>query len=768
VFSPRAAPAVPPRRGALSRRLERPRRAVFAATVLAAAAGTAWLASPAPGAGAEKLTVERIHAEPPLAGVLPTRLAWHPDAKRLTFLRQAGDSSDLRALDVTRGQESLLLEGAKVLAPGEKSKPLSLASATWLPDGQTLLVPSEGDVFLVDVRTTAVRRLVRTPEAEEHAEASPDGKRVAFVRANDLYVVEIATGRETRLTHSGSDTVLNGRLDWVYEEELSARSGKAFEWAPDSRALAYLQLDQSREPSFPIVDFLPVRNAVEWQRYPTSGAANAIVRLGVVGLEADGSAGPERLLSFDPDDAYVAPQLAWTPDAREVAFQSLSRPQSELELRLLAVPASPREALGRPRTVVVERSKTWVNLLGPPRFLKDGKRFLWLSERDGFAHAYLCDLAGTCRAVTHGPWMVDSRVSFTGRSPSILLDERSEFLYFTATEKDPRERHLYRTRLDGTGWARLTREDGTHRVTLSPDGRFYADTWSDASTPPEVWVTSQDGTRRWPLAENASPPILAFERGTLDLVEVRAKDGTTLYASLLKPAGFDPARKYPLIVRVYGGPEAQIVTNAWDEVSPLEHVLASHGFLVWSLDNRGSAGRGVAFESAIHHDLGRVELDDQLAGIEYLKSLPYVDAARLGIMGWSYGGYMTLYALTHAPDVFRSAVAGAPVTDWKHYDTIYTERYMGTPEGNPQGYETSSPLAKAADLKADLLLIHGSSDDNVHLANTMAFVAALIKAGRPYTLLVHPRQLHGFRAREDRVARDRAILAHFERTLPGS
>jgi dipeptidyl-peptidase-4 len=225
-----------------------------------------------------------------------------------------------------------------------------------------------------------------------------------------------------------------------------------------------------------------------------------------------------------------------------------------------------------------------------------------------------------------------------------------------------------------------------------------------------------------------------------------------------------------VILSVYGGPHAQTVTNAWEHVSPFEHLLASHGFLVWSLDNRGMAARGTAFESATFHDLGRLELEDQLQGVEFLKSLPFVDPARIGITGWSYGGYLTLYAVTNAPDVFRAAVAGAPVTDWKNYDSIYTERYMGTPEGNPKGYETSSPLQKAAQLKADLLLIHGSADDNVHLANTMAFVAALVKAGKPYSLHVHPRQLHGFQPKEDRIARDHAVLVHFERTLqpPGT
>ena len=714
----------------------------------------------------EKLTPERLTADPPLAGVLPTDLRWHPDGKRLTYLRKREGRSDLMALDVTHGRESVLLNGSSVAVSGDASSiALPLGGYAWTPSGDRLLVAQKGDLFLVDARTGSAHPLTRTPETEEFPELSPDGRRVAFVRANDLYVLDLGSGREVRLTRSGSDTVLNGRLDWVYEEELASRSGKSYAWSPDSRALAFLQLDQARVPTFPIVDFLPVRNEVALQRYPKAGSPNAVVRVGVVGFADDLTPGPERLVSFEPDDVYVVPDLAWSPDSRTVACQWLNRAQNELQLRFLPVPPSEKAALGAARTVLVEKGAAWVNVLAAPHFLKDGRRFLWVSERDGFAHIYLCDLAGACRPVTSGPWMVDDRQTFTQSSGSLAVEERTGFVYFTATEKDPRERHLYRARFDGTGRSRLTQEDGTHKVLVSPDARFYADTFSDASTPPRLWVSTSDGLRRFPIEPSVKPPILSYERGSLEWVDLQARDGTVLHASLLKPADFDPARRYPVVVHVYGGPHAQVVTNAWDSSAAFEHLLASHGFLVWSLDNRGSAGRGYAFETPIQRDMGRIELQDQLLGVEHLKTLPYVDASRLGIYGWSYGGYLTLYALTRAPQVFKAAVAGAPVTDWKFYDTIYTERYMGTPEGNPGGYETSSPLARAGELRAALLLIHGTSDDNVHLANTMAFVDALTKAGRPYSLLLHPRQLHGFRAKENKVARDAAILKHFETYL---
>jgi dipeptidyl-peptidase-4 len=729
--------------------------------------GTALLlAAVVPGIAAqERLTVEKV-SEPGLAGSLPTALAWHPDGERLTYLRSRGSERDLYAFDTGSGQEALLLQGGSLALPTGSEQAHPLDSATWMPDGRHLLVPAGGDIYLVDVERGSLRHLVKTEAREEFPTASPDGRWVAFVRGSDLYVVELKTGRETRLTTTASETLLNGRLDWVYEEELGNRSGKAFVWSPSSRAIAYLQLDQSRVPTFPIVDFVPVRNEVTWQRYPKAGDPNATVRVGVVGIEKDGTPGPERLVSVGAED-YVAPQLAWTPRSRGLAFQQLNRAQTELQLRLLAVPKEPDEALGEPRTVLTERSDTFVNLLLPPRFYKKGQRFLWLSESDGFAHIQDCDRAGSCRAVTRGHWMVDARVSFsaTGRGQALALDERSGFVYFTATREDPRERQVYRVRLDGTGFDRVTTEPGTHRFVLSPDGRHYADIWSSAETPPRLEVASRSGTERWTIEDNDDAPLLGFERGTVEWVELMAKDGSTLYGSLLKPADFDPAQRYPVVLSVYGGPHAQTVTRSWRHVSPFEQLLASRGFLVWQLDNRGSAGRGKAFESAVYRRLGQLELEDQLTGIEHLRSLPYVDASRIGITGGSYGGYMTLCALTGAPGVFRSGVAGAPVTDWRHYDTIYTERYMGTPADNPEGYDAGSPLARAHELEGELLIIHGTSDDNVHLANTLAFAAALIEADRPHRLLIHPRQKHGFRARADRIARDRATLEHFERTL---
>jgi dipeptidyl-peptidase-4 len=718
----------------------------------------ALLAGPLSGQPAEleRLTLQAIHSRPSPTGAPATDIVWHPKGKRLTYLRKESPETpaDLWSLEVAKRRSSKLVPGLGSLLP--PPNPGRRPRYQWSPRGKSIAFLHEGDVTLVDTGSGRRRKLTRTPEPEEFPEFSPDGKRIAFVRENDLYFVEVASGRETRLTKSGSDTVLNGRLDWAYWEELGSRHGKAFAWAPNSRAIAYLQLDQASVPEFPIVDFLPARNTVDLQRYPRPGDPISRVRLGVIGLEKGRRPGPERLLSIEPADSYVVPGLSWTRNSRTLAFRQLNRAQNRLELRFLPVPKSVREPLGAPLTVLVEEDAAWVNALDPPHFLKRRGEFLWRSERDGFAHIYRCDETGRRRAVTRGRWTVERLVA---------VDERRGFVYFTATEKHPRERHLYRARLDGTGFARLTRTGGTHRASLSSRGDFWVDSWSNVDTPTAVSVVSVDGKHRYALEPNAAPTLSGYELGTTEWVDLEAADGTQLHARLMKPRDFDPTRRYPVVVYVYGGPHGQTVTDAWRRRSLFEHLLVSRGFLLWSLDNRGTAGRGHAFERPVYRDLGRVELEDQLVGIEYLRALPYVDAERMGIWGWSYGGYMTLYAITRVPQLFKAAVAGAPVTDWRFYDAIYTERYMGSPSDNAEGYDRSAPLTRAGDVETELLLIHGAADDNVHLANTMAFVHALNGAGRPHSLVVHPGQKHGFRERTERIARDAAILRHFENHL---
>ena len=471
----------------------------------------------------------------------------------------------------------------------------------------------------------------------------------------------------------------------------------------------------------------------------------------------DPSAKPASL-TLDPKQVeYFGPTFTWTPDGAAVCFLALNRAQTDAAVHRW----EPRTGIDR--VLFVEHDPYWVNSLEPPHFLKGGREFLWVSERDGWQHIYLYTSEGKLvRQITRGAWMLDRPIF--GDDPLFQLDPRENWLYFASTNPDPRERQLYRIHLDGAGMERITSEAGSHTLSLSPEGRFLVDRFSTTDTPPVVRLMKSDGTSAATIDAPANH-LADYALGQREYLELKAPDGATLYAQLLKPANFDPTHKYPVIVDVYGGPHVQLVQKHWDANILYEQLLAQNGFLVWTLDNRGSWGRGHAWESAVFENMGKHELEDQLTGVEHLKSLPYVDGSRIGIRGWSYGGYMTLYALTHAPEVFKCGAAGAPVTDWKFYDSIYTERYMRMPKENPSGYKSASPLEAAANLKAKLLIIHGTSDDNVHMQNTINFLNALINADKPYEFHLQPGQKHGFQGDAPRTYVDQRILEFFEGCL---
>jgi dipeptidyl-peptidase-4 len=714
-----------------------------------------------PAAAAKPLTLEAISGPHSLVPQPATGVAWR-DAGRVTWLTTAGHgkeaSTTLWQYDTASGRKTVLL--AKPMLPAAKGpdgkdetpKPLILAGSHWSPSGTLLLATGGSDLWLWDFEEKGgkeLRRLTNDADGEEYPVFSPDGSLVAYVKKNDLWVFDLASGRETRLTTDGSETVLNGKLDWVYEEELAnRRSGRSFEWAPDSKAIAYLRLDDSRVPEYPIVDYAPPNGSVTRQLYPNAGDPNPVPSVHVVGLDGKETASYRP----QPEDVLVAPELSWTPDSKGVSFLHLDRVQTKAKVFLL-----PREG-GAPKHLLTESDPAWINAIEPPRFLKDGSGFLFVSERTGFLHLYRYAMDGTLRnAVTKGDWMIDGPVE---------VDEKAGAAFFASTAKDPRERQVCRANLDGSGFSLLAVEPGTHSVLLSPSGRFFASSFSSLTTPPVLRLRSADGAPVAALHEPANP-LAGYALGTVEMGSFRGADGTLFYTSLVKPSDFDPAKKYPATVFVYGGPHAQVVRNAWTSGRLLDRLLASKGILVWSMDNRGAWGRGHAFETPILKRLGTVELADQLAGIAELKKLPYVDGGRLGVRGWSYGGFMALTAATHAGATFRCAVAGAPVAAWRLYDSIYTERYMKLPKENPEGYAAASPLEAAGTLGTRLLILHGTSDDNVHLQNTILFADALMKARKDFDFVPLPRQPHGPRDPDARLYADQRIVEFLERSLLG-
>ena len=669
------------------------------------------------------VTLEAVTAAPPRRGGMGAVL-WAPDGKRFAYTEKRA----LWVYDVPTGQKKELANLAKL---GEKAvkydspeafpfqnRGVAEQAMQWSGSGKEMLLAEGGDLFLLHVDTGAWDQLTATPYPERDPKLSPDGRMAAFRRDHDLYVLEIASKKVTRLTRDGTATLLNGELDWVYPEELSLPT--AYWWSPDSRRIAYLQFDAGREWVFPHADLLPLPARGEPQRFPQPGSPNADVRLGVVAAAGGGTRWMEL---GDPRDHLLA-RVVWAPDSREVFAERLNRVQNRLDLIAAGVET------GAARLVLREQDPFWVNVNDVFRFLKDGRRFLWGSERDGFLHLYLySDEGKLLKQLTRGQWEVTEVAG---------VDEDARAVYYVAGDPGPLERQLWRVGLDGRHRQRLPGAAGTHGVSMPRTCEYFLDTASNLTTPARRTLHARDGSEIsvWKEAAPVEYEILPTE-----IVEVKAADGTLLYGRLIRPLGFAPGKKYPAIVMVYGGPHEQSVRNAWSGAT-WEQALAQRGFVIWQLDNRGSAGRGHAFEAKVFRNLGTEELKDQEEGIRHLLAMGFTDPERVGIHGWSYGGYMTRFALANAPKLFRAGVAGAPVTDWRNYDTIYTERYMGLPAENPEGYKRSSPITRAADITARLMLVHNLEDDNVHFQNTMQMADALERAGKRFQMLIYPQKAH--------------------------
>lgn len=677
---------------------------------------------------------------------------WHPSGKQVTYVRgrvhNGTPYSVLFGYDFDADAEKTLYD--PLVGETLNTGPGVLNGFVWSPDGNALMVSHQSNLWYVALPDGSAKKLISNDPDVELKSFSADGKRIAFVKQNNLFVIDVAKGAIRQITFDGSESVLNGKLDWVYGEELNEAnpSGRAYAWSPDSKLIAFLRLDQSKVPEYPIVDFLQTHPTIRKQRYPKAGDPNSVADVCIADLDDALTPPPVHRLSRRKDVEYILPELTWTPDSKSLAIMALSRAQNVLSL-LAWTPAVGNDA----RLIIEEKDSAWINVYDGPHFLKTaepnaaatgfGVPFVWLSERDGWLHAYLYGADGSLvRQVTKGAWMIAPNTSRAGTALPVQVDGAGEWMYFSATEKDPRERHLYRSKLDGSLKTpeRLSREDGWHFQRLSPDGKTQLESFSSIEQPPITRILKSDGTVIVNLQQSGG----VQKNTSADYHEVSAPNGTKLYGRMIRPPNFNPETKYPVIVDVYGGPGIQLVRNAWGVDDWLDQRLAMEGFVIWKMDNRGSFGRGHDWEKAIFKNMGASELSDQLAGVDYLKKLPFVDPERIGVHGWSYGGYMTLYMLTHSPETFKCGASGAPVTDWKFYDSIYTERYMRTPNENPKGYAAASPLLAAGDLTAKLMLIHGTADDNVHMQNTMNFLDALTKKGRSYELQIQPGQKHGF------------------------
>ncbi|MDH4072273.1 MAG: S9 family peptidase [Gammaproteobacteria bacterium] len=591
--------------------------------------------------------------------------------------------------------------------------------------------------MLLSLRNSEVVAVATSDDKESAPRFSPDGKWLAYVRANDIYVWNIADGTEKRLTNDGSDTLLNGTVSWVYWEELLNRADRGYIWSPDSTAIAYLQTDDSGVGVMHYVDFEPSLPKVITQRHAKPGAANPKVRAGVVTLS-------DAKTTWIDLGAYLyeyLPRVKWLPDSRRLAVQTMNRPQTIVDLFVADAES------GTATHVMRETDNAWVNIHDDLHFLGAGDTFLWRSERDGYAHLYRFTIRGELvNAVTEGDWAVLPSGGAEGMDQAVsYIDEAAGQVYFTALEKHSTERHLYRAGLDGTGMTRLTGSDGVHSIDFSADGRRFLDAHSALDTPPSLSVYAADGAFRATVADVGTDVAERFDLLQWELFSINARDGFEMPAMMLKPRYFDPEQQYPVVTYVYGGPSAPTVSNSYQRGSRgyYHQVLAESGAIVFLVDNRSAAGKSKTDAKTIVNQLyGPVELNDLLDGIAWLKSQPYVDPDRVGIWGWSGGGTMTLLSMTSSEE-FAAGASVAPVTDWHYYDTIYTERYMKRPQDNEEGYELTSHVRRADKLQGRLLLVHGTYDDNVHPQNSWAFSDKLIEAGITYDMMIYPMRKHG-------------------------
>ena len=697
------------------------------------------------------LTVDRIFGSPEFRSGSFGPLAWLSGGMGYTTLERpltGRPGRDIVRYDAETGLRTILVPVSRLVPAGD-STPLDIEEYSWSPDGRRLLIftnsqqvwrtNTRGDYWVLDLAGWSLKKLGGTGPASTlmFAKFSPDGGRVGWVRYGEynLYVEDVASTTITQLTRDGSRTTINGTFDWVYEEELGLQDG--WRWSPDGQSIAYWQLDATGVRDFPLYNTTDSLYAyVSLVQYPKAGETNSAGRVGVVSA----AGGETRWINIpgDPRNHYIA-RMEWVPrrgaGSRELVIQHLNRLQNTLHVMLADVQT------GQVRTVFTEQDSAWVEQFDELRFLNGGRDLLWLSERSGWSHLYLMSRdKGEARAITSGNFDVVSVQR---------VDTLGKWIYYTASPDNPTQRYLFRVNYGKRGApVRLTpaNEPGIHSYNLSPSGRFAVHTYSKFGVPPTVTLISLPDNRALrTLVDNASlkAKVAGLRLGPTEFRQVDIGDGIKLNAWFIKPPNFDSTAKYPVLFFVYGGPGSQTVLDSWGGQNYLWYqMLAQRGYIVASVDNRGTGARGRAWRKVTYKQLGVIETRDQAAAARAVGRLKYVDSTRLGIWGWSYGGFMTLNALAQNPGVYRMGISVAPVTHWKYYDTIYTERYMGLPQENAAGYDKGSPLTYAKNLKDRLLLVHGSGDDNVHYQNTEMMVNALVAANRPFQLMVYPNRTH--------------------------
>lgn len=714
---------------------------------------------------AKPLSLERIFDDPSLSGKSPVQLKFSPDGSRVTYLQGKTDDYnryDLWEYNLEDNTNRVLVDSAELfsgpenLSDEEKARRerqrifgKGILEYTWSTDGKALLFPLNGDLYYYDLASAKSKKLTNTDAFETDARFSPKGNYVSFIREQNLYALALNSGKEIQLSQDGGGVIKNGMAEFVAQEEMSRMTG--YWWSGDETKIAYTRVDES-----PVQE--AIRNEIYAdevklfnQRYPFTGTDNVKIQLGVVKLNNQHVDWVD--LGKD-EDIYIA-RAKWLKDSKTLSYQWQNRSQQTLELRFYDSESK------KQKVALTENSDTWINLHFDLVFLKDKKHFVWASERDGFKHLYLYRTNGQLvRQITSGDWAVDSLKG---------IDEKKGIVYFAGRKDTPLESHLYSAPLFKKGDSkRITEQGQYHNVVLAKDNKTFIDTSSSVNKPKSAALRKVNGEFITWLEENKldnSHPLTPYlsNLATPEYGTLKADDGQIMHYRLFKPTNMSAGKKHPVIVNVYGGPHAQRVTNSWRSKNLYFQYMAQQGYVIFQLDNRGSYNRGKKFEDAIYKNLGDVEVSDQIKGVEFLRTLDYVDAKRIGIYGHSYGGYMALMTMFKAGDYFTAGVSGAPVTDWALYDTHYTERYLGHPDTNAKGYEASAVFPYTDGLKGPLMIYHGMADDNVLFTHATKLFKQLQDSEKQFEMMTYPGSKHSLRGKQVQTHLHQTITNFFNR-----
>ncbi len=686
------------------------------------------------------LTLEDIFLSSKFKGNPTSGINWLVQGDRFSYQQydSTTKSENIYIFDVFKGSRTLLVDVSRLKSSPNDSQ-FRYSSYQWSPQEVIILLESappdkqylsrktpSGNYFLYTLRDKSFKQITNVNEPQYNQKFSPDGTLLGFVRGNNIFVRNLETGTEIQCTMDGAEHIINGKFDWVYEEEFGISDG--WVWSPDGKYIAFWHLDENRVPEFKMLNFMTPECEVIPMKYPTPGDSNSLVKIGVVSMDT------KEVTWMDlgqEDDIYI-PRIQWMPDGNNLLIQRLNRSQKKLEF------LSSHIKTGKTRTILVEEEKTWIEETFDVLVLAKSRQFLRISEQDGNAHIYRYNLTGRLvNQVTRGKWDVSNIVA---------VDEDMGLLYFTAGIQTLAEKQLFSVKIDGSNLRQLTPDGFTHTITPSPGAKWFIDKYSNRGTPTKIALIDQNGKVRWMINEDPIASLKEYNLSKTEFFSFKTSDGIELNGSMMKPPDLDVHKKYPVLIDAYGGPGSQAVTNSWGGTTALWHqMMVQKGYIIVSVDGRGTCGRGKEFKSIVYHQLGTWEVHDQVEAVKYLVTLPFIDASRIGIWGWSYGGYMAVSAILRGADYFRTAVAVAPVTDWRLYDDIYTERFMGLPKDNLLGYKNSSTLTYVEKLKGNLLIIHGTSDDNVHWQNTVRLVDALEKAGKQFQTMFYPNKNHSIR-----------------------